>query len=133
MANALYDAGRQAFLEAGIDWLNDDIRVVLIDTADYTVDLANDDFLADVPGAARVAVSPSLTSKTSAAGVADADDATFATVSGDDIEAAVIYRHTGSDATSALIAYLDTVAGFPFTPNGGNIVLQWSASGIFKL
>ncbi len=39
MANALYDKGREAFLRGQIDWINDDIRVILIDAADYTVNL----------------------------------------------------------------------------------------------
>lgn len=131
--NALYDEGRRRFLEGDIDWINQNIAVALVDVNDYTVDLANDDFLSDVPIGARIATSTNLSSKTSTAGVADADDATFALVTGDDVTAAVIFQNSGLDTTSPLIAYLDTVAGFPFTPNGGNIVLQWSASGIFKL
>ncbi|MCB1764366.1 MAG: hypothetical protein KDI27_14680, partial [Gammaproteobacteria bacterium] len=62
--NSLYDKGREGFLGGDIDWDADDIRVILVDTNDYIVDLANHEFLTDVPGAARVAVSSSLTSKT---------------------------------------------------------------------
>ena len=40
MANALYDKGREAFLNGGINWLSDDIRVILTDASDYTVSLA---------------------------------------------------------------------------------------------
>ena len=81
MANMLYDKGREAFLKRG-DWLNDTIRVVLIDVTNYTVSLANDDFLSVIPAGARVAVSPALANKTASAGVADADDVTFGSVSG---------------------------------------------------
>ena len=46
----------------------------------------------------------------------------------------MIYIDTGSSATSRLVAYLDTgVTGLPVTPNGGDIAITWSASGIFKL
>lgn len=135
MANALYDKGRQAFLEGDIDWINDDIRVILIDTADYTVDLANHDFLNDVPGAARVATSSSLSGKSATNGVADANDVTFSSVTGDPSEAIIIYKHTGTESTSNLIAYIDTATGLPVTPNGGDINIIWDngSNKIFKL
>lgn len=136
MANALYDKGRNAFLTKLIDWVSDDIRIALIDTGAYTADLANHDFLADVPGGARIAVGgASLANKTAVDGVADADDFTFTAVSGATVEALIIYLHTGSDATARLIAYLDTATGFTLTPNGGDVTVRWSsgANKIFKL
>jgi hypothetical protein len=38
MANVLYDTGREAFLKGEIDWLNDTIKVALVDTGVYTFD-----------------------------------------------------------------------------------------------
>lgn len=99
MANALYDTGRNAFLLGDIDWVADTIKVVLVDAADYTVNLSTHDFLDDVPAAARVATA-TLASKTASAGVADAADVTFTAVSGDISEALVIYKDTGVEATS---------------------------------
>lgn len=133
--NALYDKARQAFLEGSLSWNSDDIRVILIDTNDYTVNLNTHDNLDDIPALARVAVSSSLTGKTTTDGVADANDVTFVAVSGDQAEAFVIYKHTGNEATSKLIAYMDTVAGLPVTPSGSDIVLQFGsgADKIFKL
>lgn len=135
MANALYDKGREGFLDGSIDWDTDDIRIILVDAADYTVNLATDDFLDDVAAGGRVAVSGALGSKTVTAGVADAADVTFTSVTGDVSEAIVIYKHTGTDATSRLIAYIDTATGLPVTPNGGNITVAWDngANKIFKL
>lgn len=135
MANALYDLARQKFLNADIDWTADDIKVVLVDAADYTVNLATHEFLSDVPGGARVATSGNLASKTSTAGVADAADVTLTAVTGDPSEALVIYKDTGSAATSPLIAYIDTATGLPVTPNGGDITIAWDngANRIFKL
>ena len=43
MANALYDYGRNEFLNGNIDWVNDTIKAILVDTADYTVNLAADE------------------------------------------------------------------------------------------
>lgn len=136
MANALYDAGRNAFLTGAINWTTADIRVVLVDTADYVVDLALHDNLDDVPAIARTATSAaSLATKTATAGVADADDVTFTAVTGDQSEALVLYLHTGTETTSTLIAYIDTATNLPVTPTGGDITVSWSdgANKIFKL
>lgn len=135
MANSLYSKGRQGFLDGSIDWDTDDIRVVLVDAADYVVALATHQFLSDVPAIGRVAVSGSLTAKTATDGVADAADITFTSVTGDPSEALVIYKHTGVDTTARLIAYIDTATGLPITPDGGNITVAWDngANKIFKL
>jgi hypothetical protein len=135
MANALYDKGRQGFLDGSIDWDTDDIRAILIDVADYTVNLATHDNLDDIPEAARVAVSAALTGKSVTDGVADAADVTFSAVTGDSVEAIVLYKHTGTESTSRLIAYIDSATGLPLTPNGGDVKITWpdTASKIFKL
>lgn len=138
MANALYDKGREAFLNGDIDWLNDNIKVTLIDVDDYPVqaiNLATDEFYSVIPLAARVATSANLTAKTSTAGVADAADVTFTAVTGDVCEALVIWQDTGVESTSRLIAFIDLATGLPVTPNGGDITVQWDsgANKIFKL
>ena len=133
MANALYSKGRQGFLDGSIDFDTDDIRAILIDTADYTVNLSTHDNLDDVAAAARVATSDALASKTATDGTADAADKTFTAVSGDTVEAIILYKHTGTESTSRLIAYIDTGTGLPVTPNGGDITVAWNASGIFTL
>jgi hypothetical protein len=135
MANSLYDKARKAFADGDIDLLNDTIKCVLIDAADYTVDLANHDFLDDVPSGARVGTARTLGSKTTTAGVFDAADVTFSSVTGDQCEAILIYKDTGTAGTSRLIAYIDSATGLPVTPNGGNIQIQWDngPNKIFKL
>lgn len=134
MANALYDAARKAFLDGDVDWLVNNFKVTLVDTADYTFSQAHD-FLDDVPAGARVATSGNLANKTSTAGVADADDIVFTAVTGDPSEALIIFLDTGTAATSRLIAYIDTVTGFPVTPNGGDIYVTWDngSNKIFRL
>ena len=135
MANALYDLGREAFLAGDIAWDTDNIKCVLVDTADYTVNLATDQFHADITGAGIVSTSGNFASKTITIGVADAADIILSSVTGDESEAVVVYQDTGSSATSRLIAYIDTATGLPVTPNGGDITIQWDngASKIFKL
>ena len=36
MANTLYDAARQRFLEAQINWMTDTVKILLVDTGSYT-------------------------------------------------------------------------------------------------
>lgn len=136
MATGLYDLGREGILNAAVNWASDDVRIIFHDNADDTAVLATDDFLDDVAAAARVAVSAaSIQNKTSTSGVADGDDITIASVSGDQFEAIILYKHTGTDGTSRLIAFIDNYTGLPCTPNGGNITVSWpnDANKIFKL
>lgn len=135
MANALYDFGRESFLGGDIAFDTDNIKLVLIDEADDTIDLANDQDLADRAAAARVATSGNLSSKTITDGVADAADETLSTVSGDESESIDIYKDSGVEATSTLLCNIDTATGLPVTPNGGDITIAWDsgANKIFKL
>lgn len=125
MANSFYDFGRESFVNADIDYLVANIKIALIDEADDTIDLAADDFWNDRAGAAIVATSGNLASKTSTAGVLDAADVTFSTVTGDQSESIDMYEDTGSAATSHVILNIDTATGLPVTPNGGNITVTW--------
>ena len=135
MANALYGLGREKFLAGDLDWDAHAIDVFLIDAADYAKNLTTDEFLAIIGAPARVAQFSDLLSKTTTLGVADAADFSFTSVSGDVSEELVIDRDTGAEATSPLIANIDTATGLPITPNGGNIDVVWDAGAnrIFKL
>lgn len=136
MTKALYDLGREGFLGGDIDWDANTIKAVLVDTGAYALNLATHQFLSDIPAGARIATSAALTSKTKAAGVADAADVTFTAVPGPTtIEAVVLYQDTGVAGTSRLISYDDEGTNLPVTPNGGDIVVQWDngANKIFKL
>ena len=137
MANQLYGKGRNKFAQGDIHWKaagGDTIKVILVDAADYTVLIDTHEFLSDVPALARVAIA-TLTLLDPALGVVDANDVTFSAVTGDPSEALVIYKDTGVEATSPLIAYIDVATGLPVTPNGGDITVQWDngANKIFKL
>lgn len=135
MANNLYDKAREAFSKKQIDWLNDDFRVVLVTSA-YVVDLAAHDFLDDIAGGARVATSGALAGKTAVGGVCDADDKVFTGLTGSTVVAAIIVGPwTGADATTRLLAYIDTATGLPYIPNGTDLTVTWgnTATKIFKL
>lgn len=135
MVNALYDLGRESFLKGEIAWQTADIREVLVDLADYTPSLSTHQFLSSIPVIGRVATSASLTGKTTAAGVADANDPVFVGATGDQSEAIVGYVHTGVDTTARLIYFIDVATGLPVTPNTGDInhVFSNGADRIFRL
>ena len=132
MANTLYDYCRQRFLEAQINWMTDTVKVILVSTSGYTPQTAVHQYLADVPVSARIAGPVTLTAKATTGGAADAADCTFTSVSGATINAIVIYKDTGTEATSPLIAYIDTATGLPITPNGGDIIVTWD-NGVNKV
>lgn len=134
MANVIYNLGKNNILEGNIDLLADTIKAILVDLADYTFNQAHEN-LDDVLLASRVAEG-TLLSKTLTAGVFDAADLVLSSVSGDTSEAVILYKDSGVESTSHLIAYYDTfAAGMPVTPNTGDITIVWSsgASKILKI
>jgi len=135
MANVLFDKGRQNFLEADIDWLVNNIKVMLVKSA-YTLD-QTDEFVDDLtPASNDNGRSANLATKTSTSGVADADDTSLTATAASACNALVLFYDTGSDATSLLIAYIDTATGLPFTPAAsGTVNIAWDsgANKIFKL
>jgi hypothetical protein len=135
MSNSLYTKAKQALIAGDIDLDADTIKAVFVDGADYTPNLATDDNLDDIPSAARVAISGALQNKTVTDGVFDADDIVVASVSGDQFEYLVLFKDTGVEGTSRLLALIDTATGLPCTPNGSDITIQWSsgADKIFRL
>lgn len=131
MANALYPKFKESILQAGVNMSSGTVKVALVDTGTYTYSSAHQ-YLSSLSGV--VGTAQTLGSKTFTNGVFDAADATFTAVTGNSVEALVLYVDTGNAATSPLIAFIDTgVTGLPVTPNGGDINVTWNASGIFAL
>lgn len=204
---AFFDRGRQAFATKEIDWVNDDVRVILTDLNDvgvaitnatnatpivvtatahgfsngqrvlitgvggntaangvfivanvatntfelthfdteanvagngsYTsggvvINLSTEEDLADIPAGARVAVSGALAGKSATAGILDANDFAFSSVSGDVSEALIYYFHTGTEATSTLLFVVAESSDLPITPDGNNINVTHPA-GTYKI
>lgn len=146
--SALYDKGRNKFAKGEILWKaagGSTIKAFLIDAASYTVDLAVHEFLSDVPAGARKGNTggqtrvdaPALTLIDPVAGVCDANDITFTAIpAGAALEYLLIFRDDGAaDASSPLIALIDTATGLPITPNGADITVAFDngTNKIFKL
>jgi hypothetical protein len=142
VASALFDPGREGFLDGSIDYDTASIKVALVRGYTFT---ASHKFVSDVTGAGGTLVQTSgaLASKTVTNGVADAADVTFTAVAaGAAIPALIVFQSSantgGADvATTAqrLIAYMDTATGLPVTPNGQNITVSFDngSNRIFKL
>lgn len=133
MANALYPKWKEALLQftTNNNLSSGTVKVALV-TAGYTYS-SSDQYYSSV-SASAVGTPQTLTSKTFTNGVFDAADSTFTSVTGSQVVSLVIYIDTGNSATSPLVAFIDTgVTNLPVTPNGGDILITWNASGIFAL
>jgi len=126
-------------MNGGIDLDTDTIRVALV-TEDYTPDQDAheyfDDVTNEVVGVGYTADGAALAGKavtqddTDNEGVFDANDTewTVATITA---RAAVIWKDTGTDATSPLIRYHDF--GEDKTTTGTTFKITWAAEGILNL
>jgi hypothetical protein len=126
-----YDKAVDKMMKGELSLTTHTIKALLVDTALYTADQVNDEFLADIAAGARVATSAALAGTTVSARVFDATDTLFDAVpTGDPCEALVLFRDTGDPATSPLVIYVDAfISGMPVTPNGGDIPITWANTG----
>lgn len=121
--NQLYPNAREEFLTGGIDWVSDSIAVALYN-AGGTFSESNV-HLGDV-GGVQVSAGSSLANKSATDGYADADDYLYVGLTSvDTVVYAIMYR----TSDNLLIAHMDTVDGFPFTPSGDTYVLKGSMLG----
>jgi hypothetical protein len=136
MANAVYPLAKQAFLTGGINLGSDTIRIALVKvtgTGAVSYNSANQYWSSINSGV--VGTPAQLTSPTETNGQFTSASASFSAVSSaGNTLGYVIYKDTGSAATSPLIAWLDTGTLTPVTPNGGSITVSPDATyGWFTL
>ena len=134
-----YGPALAAMANGSINWTTDTIKVALCTSA-YTPDQDAHDFFNDVTnevtGTGYTAGGATLGSKTSAytGGTnTTALDAADTTWSASTITAryAIIYKSTGTAATSPLIGWVDF--GADVVSSAGNFTITWDAGGIFTL
>jgi hypothetical protein len=133
MASALYDKGRDKFLNGDLDWVGATTVKIALCSATYVANMSTDEFFSSVSSAV-IGTPMTLSNRSSAGGVANADDVTSAAVAtGSTISQVVIYESTGTDSTSPLIARIDFAS--PVPTNGGTVTLAFDngANKIFKL
>lgn len=141
MANALYPKWKEQLHQGTASALltgtgTTGVYACLYDVgAGGAYDSADEFFSSVVAGQVGTEVELSA-GKTYTNGVFDSStDPTFTSVTGAQCEAIIIFIKTaGANSTWRLVAYLDTsITGLPVTPNGGNISVAWSGTGIFAL
>ena len=135
MANGFYQFGMQAFARGEVVWKasgGSNIRTALVDTADYTVDLAAHNFLDDIAAGSREETSGNMTLVDAAPdGIVDANDVTFTGTTGDQCEGILVYKFVTNDADSVPLFWWDSATGLPVTL-GGDVTVAWD-SGTNKI
>ncbi len=131
MANALYGKGKEKLLTAAVNFSSETIKAALVSTA-YSPNLSTDEFYTTI--SPHVLGTPqTLGTKSILLGVFDAADSLFEAVfAGSTVKAVVLYKDSGLAGTSPLLAYIDTITGFPLATNGGDIQIVWD-SGAYKI
>lgn len=133
MASAVYPSALVSLMKADIDLENVDVKAVLVDTATYTYNAAHNMY-DDLSGvvATETAALGSKTFGTVGTGVFDAANGTVSAATGNSAEAVVVFVDRGGAASADdLLSYNELSAAV--TPNGGDITLSWSESGIFGI
>jgi len=135
VANGFYQQGMKHFSRGNVKWIfdatptsgeDDDIRTFLVDTADYTVDLATHEFRDATGLAAGIEESSGAMTLVDGAadGIVDASDVVFTGTAGDNCEGILVVQEKGSAATSRLLFWWDTAGGLPVTL-GGDVTVAW--------
>jgi hypothetical protein len=144
MASGLYDAARQRFLRAGIDWEDDDVDCLLVKTA-YSFD-GTHEYVSDVSGDettatdyARVSVTGRTVSDATTS-VIDCADVTFSGIgngTNENIGGAVFFKNSGTDydggtinadANRPVICFVDFT---DFTTQDQDVTLVVPSGGLF--
>lgn len=139
MTNALFDLGRQGFLDGSIDWDTATMKVALV--RGYAFNAAHE-FVSDVTGAGGVlaATSGALASKTVTSGVAGAANLTYtAPAANASNHSLLLFQSSavgggGDVAANAqrLVAWIDVGTNLPTTLNGGDVIVAWD-TGVNKI
>jgi len=136
MANALYGKAKESLLSGEVDLSSDAVKFLMV-SSDYVVAVDTHEFVSDIGSGNIVARSGELDNKTVTLGVFDADNESVEEYGNSGFEYLILYVDSGSDATSRLLAYIDTADGLPVAATDGvaSIAIQWSneASKIFAL
>jgi hypothetical protein len=138
MANLMYNAGKMNSLNGTIDYDTNTIKCALVTSA-YTPDRDAHDYFNDITNeivsAGYTAGGATLTvtvtqDNTNDRGVFDANDVTWVGITAAP-RGAVIYKSTGTAATSPLIAYIDFVTDQTCTAQ--DFTIAWASTGIIYI
>ncbi len=140
MANVVYNAFKSGLMEGVFNLNSDTIKIALV-TSSYSPDIDTHIYFGSVTnevagtlgytsGGATLANGTVTMGTAADKGVYDADNVTWGT-STITARGAVLYKSTGTAASSPLIAYFDFTTDQ--SSSSGNFTIQWNASGIINL
>ena len=139
MADIVYNSFKKNIMNGSIDLDTDTIKVALV-TSSYTPNQDTHEDFADVTneitstgytaGGSALANKAVTADNTDNEGVFDADNVTWAN-SSITARGAVVYKDTGTAATSLLICYIDFTSDK--SSSTSDFIIQWNTEGILNL
>lgn len=138
----VFTKATQLIGQAALDFVNDNFEVILVDDTNTCIadrDAATIDAITTLgelagTGYARKALaSKAMTlDNPNNQSFFDAADTAYTAINAGTAEAALIYKKVNDDTDSIPVLFLDG-GQFPMVTNGGNITVQWQATGLCKL
>jgi len=141
ITNTIVNMAKRLFMNGGIDFDTDTIKVMLLNNS-HTTNIDDDEYIDDVSsneisGSGYTAGGATLSSKTVT--VDDTNDLAYADAANVQWNSAdftayygVVYKDTGTPATSPIICIIDFDGAKTVNPDG-TFEIEWNASGIFKI
>jgi hypothetical protein len=134
-----YTKGLKRIVSNEISLLTDNLKFVLVDKDNYTVNYDEDEFLSDIPALARVSISPNISGKLFAIDDLQTppqvyfvcNNVVFQAVTGNQFESVVLFKDSGDPSTSPLVSYYES-SNTTLTPTGDDITLEVSVTGILR-
>jgi hypothetical protein len=128
-----YNKAREKMLTKQFDWLNDVFKLMFV-AIDYVPDRTHV-YVSEIPSAAILKRSDALSSKAATDGYATGLPNEFLLYrNAAPVYAVIVYRDTGDDASSELVAYTDDGPALPFVGIGFNYTVTYNATlgGFFR-
>lgn len=137
MQSQLYPLAREQFATAQLSWLAGNWRALFLPES-FVVNFDTHVYLSDVFAGSRIALSELIASRTATKGVCSGSPIKFPLLFDTRfVTQAVIYKDTGVESTSLLVAYIgeDELTTDPFKPIGLNYFIypNVAEAGFFRL
>jgi len=126
VASQLYPKGAENILEGNAQFGTHNFKVLFYSGSFNSAH----EFHSDLTGGSIIATSGNLASVVATNGVVNANDITITAVTGSAFTHVILFRDTGTSATSPLIAIFDVAS---FTPTGGDVNVVFHTSGLFSI
>jgi len=142
VTGVVYNPAKKKLMEAAFNLSTDTIKVAVL-TSSYTPNIDTQDFFDDVSaneisatgtyaaGGITLANKTITVDTTNDLAYFDADDASATGTTIANYRYLVIYKSTGTAATSPLLAYVDL--GTNHVTASETLYIQWASTGIFKI